>query len=204
MDRFFKLLYYYLLGAFVLFVLYLTVMLAISPKQDRQKRGFIGCTEQLVIDVAECERGTIGCPLKHLSKDMKCNTFVILEGLGAWVKGKQNTPWANYLFEPAPFEQDDENIKNNVENIDNLEQKRLFIQLKQQELEASKARLLNLREDVLMSAPEDVLPDEYKENITLPDEDSTQTTEDISDEAFMDDIKTVEQNTEEKPKNEEK
>ena len=205
MNKFLNLLYYFLLGAFMLFVVYLTVMLAISPKQDRQKRGFIACTEQLVLDVAECERGSIFCPLKYLGHDMACNTAVILDGFGAWLRGRQPTPWANYLFVAESLEATDADFDSrHIENMEKLEQQRQFIWHKQQELDAAKSRSLNLRDDVLMSAPEDVLPDEYKENITLPDEDSSQTSEDISEEAFIDDIKNIETHTKEKKQDDEK
>lgn len=204
MNKFLSLLYYFLLGAFVLFVVYLTVMLAVSPKQDRQKRGFIACTEQLVLDVAECERGSIGCPLKYLGHDMACNTAVILDGFGAWLRGRQPTPWANYLFVAEPLESLDEDFNSNhIENMEELEQQRQFIQHKQQELDAAKKRSLNLRDDVLMSAPEDILPEDEKSAVTLPD-DANAPTDDISEEAFTDDIKNLETHTEEKKQDEEK
>ena len=204
MNKFLSLLYYFLLGIFMLFVVYLTVMLAISPKQDRQKRGFIACTEQLVLDVAECERGSILCPLKYLGHDMACNTAVILDGFGAWLRGRQPTPWANYLFVAESLEATDEDFdSNHIENMDELEQQRQFIQHKQQELDAAKNRSLNLRDDVLMSAPEEILPEDEKSAVTLPDDENAPT-DDISEEAFTDDIKTVEQNTEEKKQDEEK
>lgn len=204
MNKFLSLLYYFLLGIFMLFVVYLTVMLAISPKQDRQKRGFIACTEQLVLDVAECERGSILCPLKYLGHDMACNTAVILDGFGAWLRGRQPTPWANYLFVAESLEVTDEDFdSSHIENMDELEQQRQFIQHKQQELDAAKNRSLNLRNDVLMSAPEEILPEDEKSAVTLPDDENAPT-DDISEEAFMDDIKTVEQNTEEKKQDEEK
>lgn len=204
MNKFLSLLYYFLIGIFVLFVVYLTVMLAISPKQDRQKRGFIACTEQLVLDVAECERGSVVCPLKYLGHDMACNTAVILDGFGAWLRGRQPTPWANYLFVAESPEVTDEDFdSSHIENMDELEQQRQFIQHKQQELDAAKNRSLNLRDDVLMSAPEEILPEDEKSAVTLPD-DANAPTDDISEEAFTDDIKTVEQNTEEKKQDEEK
>ena len=204
MNKFFSLLYYFLLGAFVLFVLYLTIMLAISPKQDRQKRGFIACTEQLVLDVAECKRGSIICPLKYLGHDMACNTAVILDGFGAWLRGRQPTPWANYLFAAEPLEATDADFDHShIENMNELEQQRQFIWHKQQELDAAKNRSLNLRDDVLMSAPEDILPEDEKSAVTLPD-DANAPTDDISEVAFIDDIKNIETHTKEKKQDDEK
>ncbi len=204
MNKFLNLLYYFLLGAFMLFVVYLTVMLAISPKQDRQKRGFIACTEQLVLDVAECERGSIFCPLKYLGHDMACNTAVILDGFGAWLRGRQPTPWANYLFVAESLEATDADFDSrHIENMEKLEQQRQFIWHKQQELDAAKSRSLNLRDDVLMSAPEDILPEDEKSAVTLPD-DANAPTDDISEEAFIDDIKNIETHTKEKKQDDEK
>ena len=190
-----------MLGAFVLFVVYLTVVLAISPKQDRQKRGFIGCTEQLVIDVTSCERGTILCPLKYLGHDMKCNTSVILTGLGAWFRGQQSTPWENYLFEAEPLETADSDYDSkHIENMEELEHQRQFIKFKQQELDAAKNRSLNLRDDVLMSEPEEILPEDEKSTVILPDDENIPT-EDISEEAFMDDIPSHDANKEKEKNN---
>ena len=41
MEKFFKLLYYYGLGIFVFFVVYLVTVMFMSPRQDALKRGFI-------------------------------------------------------------------------------------------------------------------------------------------------------------------
>ena len=98
MEKFFRLVYYYCLSAFVIGVIYLSVMLFIAPRQDALKRGFIPCTEKLVIDITSCQPGKISCPLKHLWQDLKCNTKVVFGGFGAWVKGEQKTPWDNSLF----------------------------------------------------------------------------------------------------------
>ena len=203
MNTFFKILYYYFLGMLVFFTLYLTVMLAVSPKQDKLKRGFIPCTEKLVHGVFQCERGTIGCPLKNLWRDMQCNTGVILDGIGAWVRGRQNTPWANYLFEPQNTEDeyaDDKNV-----DMDTLEKNRQFIKAKREELEKVKNRSLNLQDDVIMFEPEDVLPNDIKSDIQLPEEDKNMLSGDISEEAFMGKIENMQQSkTEEKTKNEAK
>lgn len=184
MAKFFHLLYYYLLAVIVIFVAYMTLMLFIAPKVDMQKRGFIPCTEQLVSSVSICKKGSVGCPLKYLWQDMKCNTFVILDGFGAWMRGKQPTPWANYLFEP-------ETIYNNdydgdiVADMADLEAQSQFIQGKKAELEEAKNRNLNLRDDVLMSAPEDVLPNDVKADIEQEPAEEDVEQGDISEEAFM-------------------
>ena len=161
MEKFWKLLYYYCLGAFVLCVIYLSVMLFISPRQDALKRGFIPCTEKLVTDISGCERGKMSCPLKYLWQDMKCNVDVIMSGFGAWVKGEQKTPWENYLFEPKAYAEIDEELPYEgsvIRDMQNIEEQRLFIEEKQAEFEAVKNRQLELNENVVMSDPEKDIP----------------------------------------------
>lgn len=189
MARFFHLLYYYLLALLVLFVAYMVIMLVLSPRQDLQKRGFIPCTEEFVLNVADCTRGEIICPLKYLWRDTTCNATVILDGFGAWVKGKQKTPWANYLYKPELPELSDMTDYNGniVEDMQDLEAQSQFIERKNRELDEAKKRGLNLREDVLLSSPEDILTNENDmEDIAPVIEEKN--TGDISDEAFMDEI----------------
>ena len=164
MEKFFKLLYYYGLGIFVFFVVYLVTVMFMSPRQDALKRGFIPCTEQLVNDISECKRGSMSCPLKHLLTDIKCNTVVVLDGFGAWVKGEQSNPWETYLFTPVTeAEIDDLNPYegNSYDDMQELEEQRAFIEQKQQELDAAKNRSLNLKEDVLLSDPDKDKESEY-------------------------------------------
>jgi len=186
MERFWKLLYYYCLGGFVISVVYLTVMLFISPRQDALKRGFIPCTEKLVIDISSCQRGKISCPLMHLWQDMKCNGSVVLGGFGAWVKGEQSTPWENYLFEPKAFAEIDEEtpyIGNVSSDMDDMEKQRLFIEAKHTELEEIKNRQLQLNENVIMSAPEAQIPSQDVKAIKKH-ELISEKAGDINDEAF--------------------
>ena len=179
MEKFFKLLYHYGLGIFVFFVMYMVTVMFLSPRQDALKRGFIPCTEQLVNDITECTPGKIACPLKHLWSDMKCNTAVILDGFGAWVKGEQSSPWESYLFTPVTEAETDDMYPyegNSFDDMQDLEEQRAFIEQKQQELEDAKNRSLQLKEDVLLSNPdkefennetfhEDELPDVEAGNI---------------------------------------
>ena len=189
MTRFFHLLYYFLLIFLVLVVIYMSVMLAISPKNDMQKRGFIPCTEKLVIDVSSCERGKMLCPLKYLWQDMECNMLVIADGLGNWVRGKQNRPWSNYLFEPDLALEDDVEYEGNiVADMADLEAQSQFINHKKQELENAKNRSLNLCEDVLMSDPE-VIDDKSSKNEIIDEIEQEEAERgDIADEAFMEEI----------------
>lgn len=186
MERFWKLLYYYCLGGFVISVVYLTVMLFISPRQDALKRGFIPCTEKLVIDISSCQRGKISCPLMHLWQDMKCNGSVVLGGFGAWVKGEQSTPWENYLFEPKALAEIDEEtpyIGNVSSDMGDMEKQRLFIEAKHTELEEIKNRQLQLNENVIMSAPETQIPSQDVKAIKKH-EPISEKAGDIKDEVF--------------------
>lgn len=158
MEKFFKILYYYLLISFVLFVMYLSVVLALSPKKDVLKRGFIPCTEQMVLNVGACERGDMFCPLKWLWQDTKCNTSVVLDGLGAWIKGNQPTPWSSYLFEPVEekISEDEEPYEGNVSlEMNELNLHHDFIKEKLKELEEAKNREMNFDDSVIISSPDE-------------------------------------------------
>lgn len=187
MEKFFRLLYYYCLGAFVIGVIYLTIMLFISPRQDALKRGFIPCTENLVIDISSCERGKISCPMKYLWQDLKCNTKVVLNGFGAWVKGEQKTPWKNYLFTPvaqAEIDEEEPYEGSVLQDMDDLEKTRRFFEGKQAELEAAKNRKLELNEDVIMSNPEYEIPSADTKKANKKEKISDEKSGDISQEVF--------------------
>lgn len=139
----------------------MSVMLFVAPRQDALKRGFIPCTEQLVYNISACESGKMSCPLKYLGQDMKCNVEVVLEGFGAWIKGEQERPWSNYLFEPvAEAEIDDElpYVGSVAQDMQDLEAQRKFVEEKLAELEAAKNRQLELKDDVLVTNPEEEKP----------------------------------------------
>ena len=193
MARFFHLLYYYLLCLLVFFVVYMVIMLVLAPKHDLQKRGFIPCTEQFVLNVAECNRGEMVCPLKYLWQDTICNASVILEGFGSWIKGKQSAPWSNYIFSAEK----DGNTEYNGDvaaDMADLEAQSQFTERKIEELEAAKKRSLNLREDVLLSSPENLFDGETVEQNEPVIE--KKNTGDISDEAFMEEINIDEEHEE--------
>lgn len=137
MEKFFKILYYYVLFLLVFFVAYLSLVLTISPKKDAQKRGFIPCTETFVTEVSDCMPGSIGCTFRCLWKDTKCNATVVLNGFGAWLNGLQSRPWSNYLFEPA-------------EDMSDLQQKRDMMEKTHQVAEDEAYRQLNLNPEMIM------------------------------------------------------
>lgn len=191
MDKFLKPLFYTGLGIFVAGIIYLSAMLFAAPRSDALKRGFIPCTEQLVADIYSCKKGSIGCPLKFMLKDMNCNIKVIGKGFSAWFKGEQKTPWSNYLFDPKTAAETDADFPYRgsvLRDMDELEARRLFIEAKQAEFEALKNRQLKLKDDVVVPAADpDVLADDVKISVK---EEEIRTAEpgDISEEAFVEEI----------------
>lgn len=189
MDKFWRLLYFYCLGGFIAGVVYLTAMLFLAPRQDALKRGFIPCTEKLVIDIYSCERGKISCPLKYLWKDMKCNVKVILNGFGAWIKGSQPTPWANYLFEPkvqAEIDEDAPYSGNAIQDMDTLKKQIYNTKTEQDKLEKANDKQLNINKGITISNPEDDIPTFDKKAADKRSKISDENIGDISDEVFED------------------
>ena len=76
-----------------------TLLIALSPREDAQKRGFIPCTEQLAENVSAC-RGGLWCATKAVLENGRCDAGVIIRGIRLWLKGKQPRPWSNYIFVP--------------------------------------------------------------------------------------------------------
>lgn len=87
-------------------VFYLTVFLLVlfAPREDKLNRGFIPCTKQLAEEIFSCTENKTWCMSKAIVKNTWCDTLVVLDGFGAWVRGRQETPWANYLFTPEPLD----------------------------------------------------------------------------------------------------
>ena len=83
-------------------VFYLTVFLLVlfAPREDKLNRGFIPCTKTLASEIFACEQNKAWCMSKAIVKNTWCDTLVVLDGFGAWVCGRQKTPWASYLFTP--------------------------------------------------------------------------------------------------------
>lgn len=195
MEKIFKYIYYCCLTALIFGVVYLSTVMYLSPRQDLQERGFIPCTKQLVFELSGCQNGKIGCPLKLLWQDMKCNIKVVGNGVNNWLNGTQPTPWANYLFEPELYVQDEENPYNGDMHQDmlDLNQQHDFILKKHQELEAAKQRYLELDTDILMSNPEIDMPANAVKPADKEDE-IKEESGDIAAEADIGDLPTVNDN----------
>lgn len=150
-----------ILSIVVIFYAAVFVVVFLSPRQDELKRGFIPCTEVLVKDMFDCN-GKAWCMSKAIVKNTGCDTKIVLEGITSWVKGKQPTPWANYLFEPEmgkeqnegeihpeleEFYRDNRDIKADMEELDKkwqelekslADDKITEVPVKKQEVEESK------------------------------------------------------------------
>lgn len=74
------------------------MLILASPKIDLQKRGFIPCTEKFIAEAHTCD-GSI-CLLKAVVHNSFCDFSVVGHGFAQWTKGKQPSPWSNYLFVP--------------------------------------------------------------------------------------------------------
>ena len=189
MERFLRLLYYYCLVLLMFVTVYMVAMLAVAPKNDALNRGFIPCTRDFVTAVSSCERGEIGCMAAGIWQDTKCNLYVIFDGAGAWLRGKQPAPWSNYLFEPkSEAEIDSENQYIGVvsQDVGVLEAQRQFLENRQKELEAAKRRGLNLDENVLPS--DDAEPDGRFEKENNAETELPTANSNIEDEAFLEDF----------------
>ena len=194
MEKILKYLYYFCLVALIFGVLYLSTAMYLSPRQDVLNRGFIPCTKQLVFELSGCQKGKIGCPLKLLWQDMKCNIKVVGNGFKNWVAGNQPAPWSNYLFEPEMYVEDEKNpyIGDIKHDISDLNEQHDFILKKHQELEAAKQRYMNLDTNVLISDPEMNIPSDILGKpapVEIKEESG-----DISAEADMDELPATEKN----------
>lgn len=201
MEKFFRLLYYYVTGGIFLFVLYLCAALAFSPKTDAKKRGFIPCTENFVLSVSECEAGTLGCPLKALWQDTKCNLYVIFDNLGGWIRGTAPSPWSEYFFTPvvqAQIDEEEPYTGDVVQDIENVEKKRIFLKARQKELQDAKNRKMNFSDEVLV--PENYTDESGGEYVGKPEAEPENSggAAAIADEAFMENFsdKTPEEKAE--------
>lgn len=88
-----------LIALIIIFGMIFTLIVALSPKEDNLKRGFIPCTEILADTISSCN-GKIWCATKAVLNNSLCNAKIITKGFRLWINNKQPTPWSNYLFTP--------------------------------------------------------------------------------------------------------
>ena len=95
-----------LIALIIIFVMGFTILIALSPREDLQNRGFIPCTQELADTITSCQ-GNMWCSTKAIIKNSACDAKVIGDGIKLWIAGKQKTPWSNYIFTPDLTPTDD-------------------------------------------------------------------------------------------------
>lgn len=75
------------------------VLILLAPKQDKQGRGFIPCTQKMVQELLECDYKLL-CSSKTVLANNWCMLKIIGSGISEWAQGKQSRPWSNYIFTP--------------------------------------------------------------------------------------------------------
>lgn len=97
--------YWFVVFITIFVLLYLVVFLLVlaSPRQDDLNRGFIPCTQKMAQEILINEEKSSLKLAKIIIANTYCDTKVVFSGLTDWIKGKQKTPWANYLFEPQVY-----------------------------------------------------------------------------------------------------
>ena len=88
------------------------ILVIIAPKQDAKQRGFVKCTQNMVSQLIDCDKAVL-CSIKAIVRNSLCDIKVINTGISKWLKGEQERPWSNYIFEPevekfAPFVDEEE------------------------------------------------------------------------------------------------
>lgn len=96
-----------LISLIVLVGLSFSLIIVLSPHADGKMRGFAPCTYALAINLSnQSGQNKMWGVVSAVTHANLCYAGVIREGVELWVKGKQSTPWANYIYEPEPFYDD--------------------------------------------------------------------------------------------------
>ena len=91
----------------VIVCLIYSVIVVMSPHSDGQMRGFAPCTYELAINLSQQGgQSKVWGVAGAVTQANLCYIGVMRNGVELWVKGKQPTPWANYMYEPEPFYED--------------------------------------------------------------------------------------------------
>ena len=81
------------------------IVVALSPHNDLEMRGFAPCTVQMAEKLSEnAANQEVWGVFVTIAETNLCYVGVMRKGVELWVGGKQNTPWANYIFEPLTFD----------------------------------------------------------------------------------------------------
>lgn len=126
------------ISLFMLYFLGVFFIVMIAPHQDEQKRGFVPCTEKMAEKLHDCDSKKI-CVLDVVIKNTFCDIRIINQGIMNWVKGKQPSPWASYLFttpKSAEQIQEDKEWQEYTGEKPNFDAQMNELDTKRQELEA--------------------------------------------------------------------
>lgn len=82
-------------------------LVVFAPHQDLHNRGFVPCTITMAEQIETCGKGKF-CILKAVSDNYICDGKVIVSGFSDWIKGKQQRPWSNYMFDPVIDDKEDD------------------------------------------------------------------------------------------------
>lgn len=145
MLNFIKIHWFGLIAAILgLLFLVLFVLIAVSPRQDQLGRGFIPCTQNMVMQMLRCTENKFWCMTKAVARNTLCDIGVVKKGVKLWLEGAEPTPWASYLFEPVleihengdmhedliRFYEQNNNLNTDMQNLD---QARLELERKENE-----------------------------------------------------------------------
>jgi hypothetical protein len=86
-------------------------LVSMAPHNDGEMRGFTPCTYQMLDDLGKDGKPDFKTLLKGVSAGYGCYLSVIGQGVKLYVEGKQQTPWANYLFQPVAPDLDDTEVE---------------------------------------------------------------------------------------------
>lgn len=96
-----------LISLMVFVCLIFSLIVVLSPHSDGKMRGFAPCTYELAISLSQqTGEGKLWGVASAVTDANLCYASVIGKGVELWIKGKQSTPWANYMYEPEPFYED--------------------------------------------------------------------------------------------------
>ncbi|MBR2273881.1 MAG: hypothetical protein IJ864_03500 [Alphaproteobacteria bacterium] len=94
----------------VIFALF-TVIITVAPDSDARMRGFTPCTYQMAARLSQGTKLKVGEAFKVVWESYGCYLRVMHEGWKGYLHNQQPTPWANYLFEPETWSDDEDNAE---------------------------------------------------------------------------------------------
>ncbi len=107
-------------GSSIFVFLLLFILVLLSPRQDKLRRGFIPCTEVLAEELSVCmEQKKVICLVNSVMKNSWCELKTVGRGIKLWVQGQQSTPWSNYIFIPEQTDEEDFPAEERAEYLQN-------------------------------------------------------------------------------------